>query len=121
MKAYLNFTSLAVPGWPSGSASNGLQVLNIIFDFRIEILTLTNLYLDIHEGIPKCYLPICTWLASIGLQLPGITFDLRIEILTLTNLCLDIHEGIPKCYLPISTWLASRISLQWPPGTRHYF
>ena len=71
MKAYLNDTSLAVPGWPPGSASSGFQVPGIIFDLRNEILTLTNLYLDIHEGIPKCYLTICTWLSSrISLQRP---------------------------------------------------
>ena len=42
-------------------------------------------------------------------------------ILILTNLYLDIHEGLTKCDLKICTWLASRISLQRPPGTRHYF
>ena len=71
MKAYLSVTSLAVSGWPLGSASRGLQVPNIIFYLRIEILTLTNLYLDIQEGIPKGYLPSCTWLASrISFQRP---------------------------------------------------
>ena len=41
--------------------------------------------------------------------------------LIITNLYLDIHEGINKCDLKICNWLASRISLQRPPGTRHYF
>ena len=111
MKAYLNVISLSVPGWPPGSASSGLQVPDIIFDVRIEFLTLTNLYLDIHEGKPKCDLSICTWLASrISLQRPPSAryfFDVIIEILTLTNLYLDIHEGIPKCVLSVCTWLAS--------------
>ena len=96
------------------------QEPDIIFDIRIEILALTNLYLNICEGIPECDLTTCTWLASrISLhwpQLPDIIFDVRIEILTLTNLHLDIYEGISKCVLPIFTMLASRISLQRPPG-----
>ena len=50
--------------WPQGSSFGGFQTANIIFDVKIEILTLTNLYLDIFEGIPKYNLPICTWLAS---------------------------------------------------------
>ena len=42
---------------------------DIIFDMRIEILTLINLQLDIHEGILEY--DICTWLASrISLQRP---------------------------------------------------
>ena len=32
-------------------ASNGFQVAKYDFDFRIEIWALTNLHLDIHEGI----------------------------------------------------------------------
>ena len=41
----------SVPGWTPGSASSDLQVQYIIFETRIEILTLTNLYLDKYEGI----------------------------------------------------------------------
>mgnify|MGYP001305190230 FL=1 len=33
---------------------------DIIFEMRIEILTLTNLHLDMNEGILECYLYICT-------------------------------------------------------------
>ena len=40
-----------VHNWPPGSASSGLQVPDIIFDKRIEFLALTNLYLDINEGL----------------------------------------------------------------------
>jgi hypothetical protein len=48
-------------------------VPDINFDVRIEILTLTILYLDIPDGIPKCYFSICTWLVSrISLQVPDI-------------------------------------------------
>ena len=44
---------------------------DIIFDARIEILTLTNLLLDIHDGILGDDLYICTWPASrISLQRP---------------------------------------------------
>ena len=75
---------------------------DIIFDARIEILTLINLLLDIHDGILGDDLYICTWPASrISLQLPpaasrgpDIIFYARIEILTITNLPLDIHDGI---------------------------
>ena len=49
--------------WARGSDIN--------FDVRIEILTLTNLQLDIHEGILEFDLHICTWLAfRISLQRP---------------------------------------------------
>ena len=62
-------TSLSVQGWPPGSASSGLQVPDIIFGVEIELMTLTNIYLDTQEGIPKCDLNICTLLASrISLQ-----------------------------------------------------
>ena len=46
--------------------------LDINFDVRIEVLTLTNLHLDMHEGILLEFdLHICTWLASrISLQQP---------------------------------------------------
>ena len=40
-----------VPGWPPGSDSRVLQVQDIVFNTRIEILTLTKLYLDLHEWI----------------------------------------------------------------------
>ena len=43
--------SKSVPGWPPGSASRGVHLQYISFDTRIEIMTLTNLYLDIHECI----------------------------------------------------------------------
>ena len=71
MKAHLNVTSLAVPGWPPGSTFSSLNLPNIIFDIRIEILTLTNLYLDIHEGLTKCYLPSCIHLAGLRDQPPA--------------------------------------------------
>ena len=90
---------------------------DIIFDARIEILTLTNLPLDIYKRILKGDLYIYTWQASrICLQRPpgGFFFDGRIEILTLSNLPLDIHEGILKGYLYICTWMAFTISLQRP-------
>ena len=61
---------------------------------RIEILALTNLYLDIHEGI----LEFDLYLYLVSLQQPPggliLFFDKRIEILTIKNLHLDIHEGI---------------------------
>ena len=87
-------TSLSVPGWPPGSASSGLQVPDIIFDVRIEILTLTNLYLDMHKGIPKCDFPICTWLASrISLQVVQNKkiFDIH-EIYLVYNILTNFHE-----------------------------
>ena len=90
--------------------------LYIIFDERIEILTLKNLYFDLHEGIYWLYL----YLAGLQDQPPAaskwpeIIFDVRIEILTLKKLYLDIHEDILEFDLHICTWPASRISLQWP-------
>ena len=36
---------------PPGSASSSLQIPDIIFNTKYELLTLTNLYLDIHECI----------------------------------------------------------------------
>ena len=66
-----------------------------------------DVHLDIHEGIIKYDLLICTWLASrINLQRPPsgqIFFDVRIEILTLPNLYLDMLEGILKINLHICT------------------
>ena len=41
---------------------------DITFYERIEILTLNNLFLDIHEGILEFDLHICTRPASSGLQ-----------------------------------------------------
>jgi hypothetical protein len=56
-------------------------VPDIIFDVRIEILTLTNLYLDLHEGILECDIPTCTWpLPSFcisGLHEAKYIFDVR--------------------------------------------
>ena len=53
--------------------------LEIIFGVRIEILTLTNLQLDIHEGKLEYDICICTWLASRGIQvdscLPFVGFN----------------------------------------------
>ena len=44
---------------------------DIIFDVRIEILALTNIHWDIHNGILECDLHICTWQASrMSLQEP---------------------------------------------------
>ena len=107
-----------VPCRPPGLAS---KWPDIIFDVRIEILTIKNIHLDIHEGILECDFHICTWPASrISLQRPllwsDIIFDMRIEILTLKNTNLDIYKGILGCDLDSCTWLASRISLQWPPN-----
>ena len=79
---------------------------DIIFDARIEILTLINLLLDIHDGILGDDLYIWTWPAS---RWPNIIFYARIEILTITNLPLDIHDGI----LGVTS-----ISVPgWPPGS----
>ena len=110
--ASLQYQPPAASRWP-----------DIIFDMRIEILALTNLHLDIHEGISEFDLYICIWSAyRISLQdqppaasrWPKTILDMRIEILTITNLHLDIHKGILVWPL-FSTWLASRISLQQPP------
>ena len=117
--ASLQYQPPAASRWP-----------DIIFDMRIEILALTNLHLDIHEGISEFDLYICIWSAyRISLQdqppaasrWPKTIFDMRIEILTLTNLHLDIHEGILESYLYICTWPASSISLQRPPGGQILF
>ena len=51
MKVYLNLTYISVTGWPPVLVYSSLQVPDIIFGVRIEILTLKNLYLDIHDGI----------------------------------------------------------------------
>ena len=76
-------------------------------------MALTNLHLDIHEGILEIDLYICTWkppgLTSSGLQEVRYYFDMRSEILALTNLHLDILEGILEIDLYICTW--------WPPGS----
>ena len=44
----LSLISISVPSPPPGSAPSGLKWPDIIFDERIDILTLKNLYLDIH-------------------------------------------------------------------------
>ena len=80
---------------------------------RIEILTIINLHLDIHNGI--LVLPLYLYLVSLqqppaASSWPNIIFDMRIEILTLTNLHIDMHKGILECYLHICTWPASSIS-----------
>ena len=103
----------SVPSWPPGSASSGLQVKYIILGTKIVIQTLTNLYLDIYDGI------FCMTSKS-GLQ-DQHTATSRYTILFLiqelkswpSNLYLDIHEGI-LC-------VTSRIILQRPPGTIYYF
>ena len=106
IKAYLNVTSLFVAGtWLASRISlRRPPGARYYFDVRIEIQTLTNLYLDIHEGIPKYDLPLCTWptsTASSGIQVPDIIFDLWILILTITYLYLVMQEGTPKYDLPI--------------------
>ena len=123
INAYWSVTSSSVPGQP------WLQYLpvttsrwpDIIFYMRIEILALTNLHLDINEGILELDLYICTWRppwsAFNSFSWPNIIFIVRIEILTFTNLHLDMPEGILKCYLYICTWPASS-GLQVP---RYYF
>ena len=97
----------------------------MIFDIRIEILALTNIHLDIHDGI----LGVTSISVPGGLQdqppaasrWPDIIFDARIEILTLTNLLLDIHDSISGDDLYNCTWPASRISLQRPPSGQILF
>ena len=126
MKAYLNvtyldLTSLSVSGRPSGSASRSLYVPLFWYKYWNP-----EIWRHIRVLSPYMYLATASLLnvtspSSSGLQVPDIIFIVRIEILTLTNLYLDIHEGIPECDLPISTWLSSWISLQQPPGARHYF
>ena len=54
----VKFDSLSVHGRPPEPASSGLQVARYYFDKRIEILT--DLQLQIHEGILKLDLHICT-------------------------------------------------------------
>ena len=77
---------------------------DIIFDMRIEILALTNLHLDIHEGILEIDLYICTWRPpGSASRKSDIIFDMRIEILALINLHLDINEGILEFDLYIYT------------------
>ena len=69
---------------------------DIIFDIKIEIPTLTNLTLDIHEGILGVLLYL--YLASLQDQPPAasrwpyIIFDGRIEIINITN--LPLHRNI---------------------------
>ena len=50
MKAYLNVTSLSVPGWPPGSASSRLQVVQNkkLFDIH-EIYLVYNILTNFHE------------------------------------------------------------------------
>ena len=50
MKASLNVTSLSVPGWPLGSASSRLQVVqnNFFFDIH-EIYLVYNILTNFHE------------------------------------------------------------------------
>ena len=75
---------------------------------RIEILTLTNIHLDIQQGI--LVIPLFLYLASLQDQPPAayrwsdIIFDMRIEILTLINLHLDIQQGI--LVIPLFLYLA---------------
>jgi hypothetical protein len=68
-------TTLPVPGWLPGSVSSGFWVPDIFFYLRIEILTLTNQYIDIHENIPPYLYPghyQPPGSASNGLQVPNI-------------------------------------------------
>ena len=72
MKAYQRLTYISVPGGLQDQPPAASRRSDIIFDIRIEILALTNLHLDIHEGILEIDLYICTcWppgSASSGLQ-----------------------------------------------------
>ena len=83
-------TSKTVPGWTPRSACSGLQVPDIIFEIRIEMLDLTSLYLDIPEVILReTSKSVNNWpprSAPSSLQEPDIIFDIRNEILALTNL-----------------------------------
>ena len=73
MKAYWSVTCLSVSCCTPGPTSSGLQMPSIIFGLRNDMLTLKNLSLDMHKGIPNCDLPICTWLAfRSSLQVPDI-------------------------------------------------
>jgi hypothetical protein len=94
-------------------------VPEIIFDVRIEILTLKYLYLDIHEDISEFDLHICTWPVSrISLQ-----WRPRGQILFwIKNWNTDPKKHTFRHtwrhileFDHICTWLASRISLQQPP------
>ena len=81
-------------------ASNSLQLfswLNIIFDVRIEILILTNIHLDIHEGI----------LEVTSISVPGQP--------------PDILKGILEFDLQFFSPEASMISLHQPPGGQILF
>ena len=46
-------------GWSAPS-----RVSDIIFDVKIEIIIIENLYLDIYEGILEVDLYTCIWSAS---------------------------------------------------------
>ena len=68
---------------------------NIIFDMRIEILTITNLHLDIHSGI--LVLPLYLYLFSLQ-QLPvGLILFLKCELK----------------YWPLQTYIKTCIKAYW--------
>ena len=69
-------------------------VQDIIFDVRIEILALTSIHLDIHNGLLECEFYTCTWPASNGLQVARYHFCYENWYLGLSNILLDIHNGI---------------------------
>ena len=110
MKAYWSVTSISVLDQPSAAS----MWPDIIFEMRIEMLTLTNLYFDMHEGMLRL-LPLYLYLASLQYQPPAASrrsdtiFDMRSEIPVPTNLHLDIPEGILEIDLYICTWR--------PPGS----
>ena len=105
-------TCLSVSCWPPGSTSSGLLVPCIIFNVRNNMLTLTKLYLYIqHEGIPKCNLNICTWLAlRISLQVPDIIWHKNWNLDPNKNqklaskishiYCIGIKYKIKNSYIP---------------------
>jgi hypothetical protein len=69
------------------------KVPDIVSDKRIEILSPTNIHLDIHEGI-YLYLAGLKDQPPATLKWPDIIFDVRIKILTITNLHLDMHNRV---------------------------
>ena len=96
-------------------------VQDIIFDVRIEILALTSIHLDIHNGLLECEFYTCTWPASNGLQVARYHFCYENWYLGLSNILLDIHNGILEL---TSTFIPGK-----PPGSassglqvaRYYF
>ena len=80
----------------------------IVFDVRIKIMILTNSYLDIHQGIMKCNLYICTSFASkitlqhpLGGQIPFLMWILK-SISKKTNTETYMKEYWSVTFIPES-------------------